>query len=145
MFKTKYSGPIEAIGTGRLVSNWFVRRSMIRIGENKLRNVMASDDLDDFVETSVEDGDNVTLNVGWVMFYRWLLSAKNSSESTHQGVILFIAGMVTHIVLVGIAALIVGAIASSIFPGFIGPAIGFVAVGLVLATAVLNVKAWILT
>lgn len=143
MFKTRYSGQVQRIGSGRLVSNWFTRRSYITVGEKKLRNVMASDDLDDFVEASVEDGDEVTLNVGWVMFYRWLLSAKNPADHVRQGLILLIAGMMTHIFVIGVVGLLAGAIGAEVLPGYIGPLLGAAIIGFGLLTVVLNLKAWL--
>lgn len=143
MLATRFSGRIETLGSGRLVSNWFIRRSAIRIGETRIRQVMASDELDDFVEGHVEGGAEITLNVGWVMFYRWLLSARTQTDAVRQGLVLFLAGTLTHVVIVGFAGIIAGALAQQVLSPWLGALVGFGVLGWGLATAGLNVKAWL--
>ncbi|MCK5009257.1 MAG: hypothetical protein KAS98_02135 [Deltaproteobacteria bacterium] len=143
MLNTKFSGIIDMIGTGRFTSNWFVRRSFIKIGDNRLRNVMASDELDDFLEGGLENEEAVNLSVGWLMFYRWLLVVNHSGETERQSLFFFIPGIITHIFVTGLAGIIGGAIVYEVVSSTLGILLGIGIVAYGLVTSILNFKAWL--
>jgi len=142
MFNTSFAGKIDLLGSGRFQSDWFVKRSVIKMGSRKLRQVVVSDELDDFLEASVEDESNVQMAVGWVMFYRWLLSIDYKGETLRQGIILFVVGMFAHLAITGIAALIAGAVVYNMVLPALGIVVGCGIVGYGLFTSILNIKAW---
>lgn len=143
MFKTSYPGKIELLGSGSYTSSWMARRSVIKIGNDKIRNVFVSNYIDSFLESSVEEDEDVSLAIGWALFYRWVLSVKYKNEVYREGLFLFIAGMVTHFFLMGFVFLIVATIIESYMSHGLG-IVAFIALFLYLVmTLILNIKAWL--
>ena len=145
MLKTSYTGSIEMLGSGVYTSNWIARRSIIKIGDVRIRNVMLTDTIDSYLEQYCEDEGpaEVALSVGWLMFFRWALAIKYKDEVTREGIFMFVAGMITHAFVAGLAALIFTA-AMGNWLGGLGFFIGLLACLYVLATLVLNIKAWLI-
>ncbi len=142
MFKMSYAGPLEMLGSGRTTSAYMSRRSVVKIGGQRIRNVMLSDYLDSTLETGVDDGQETRLSVGWIMFFRWLLAVRHDGETLRESVFLFLAGTLTHLVVVFIVAVVAALVVSGVSEGLAT----VVGVGLFLfglATAVMNVKAWL--
>ncbi len=142
MFQMNYAGQLELLGSGRNTSAYMSRRSVVKIGGQRIRNVMLSDYLDSTLETGVDDGEETRLSVGWVMFFRWLLAVRHQGETVREGMFLFLAGMLTHLVVVFIVTALAGLVVSGVSETLATlVVIGFVLFGLV--TAVMNVKAWL--
>lgn len=143
MFKTKYSGQIEMIGSGRSISDFFMRRTFVKIGGSKIRNVVASDALDDYLDLGVEAGGQATISVGWVMFYRWMLGIATSQDSARQSLYLFLVGMIMHIAVMGLAAVLGGAFLIEMVSPALGWPVGLGIFTYGAVTSALNVKAWL--
>jgi len=143
MLNTTYTGPVEALGSGRNTSSWMGRRSFIKIGPQRIRNVMLSDYLDSILEAAVDDESEATVSIGWVMFYRWVLAVQRGGENLREGIFLFAAGLVSHVVVVGFAAIIAALIVGE-YSETLGVLVGWAGGLFLLATLVLNVKAWLI-
>ena len=143
MLKTAYSGPISLLGSGVYTSGWMARRSVIEVGGVKVRRVFVSDYMDTMLETSAEEGQEVRVNFGWTLFCRWVLSIKDAQETHREGFFLFLAGMLTQLVIPGFLALVVGAIVENYTNDILAMLVFLALGGYVLATLVLNVKAWL--
>jgi hypothetical protein len=143
MLNTSFAGKIDLIGSGRFQSNWFIKRSVIKMGSRKLRQVVVSDALDDFLDASVKNESNVQMAVGWVMFYRWLLAIQYQGETLRQGIILFVVGMFTHAFITFIGGWLLGALIYNTVSPTLGAIAGFGIAGYCLITTILNIKAWV--
>ncbi len=142
MLKMSYAGQLELLGSGRNTSSWMSRRSVVKIGGQRIRNVMLSDYLDSMLETGVDDGQETRLSVGWVMFFRWLLAVRHEGEIYREGLFLFLAGTLTHLVVIFGVSILAGLILSGVSESLAVIAIvGILLLGL--ATTVMNVKAWL--
>jgi hypothetical protein len=142
MFSVNYNGKLGMLGAGRYTSNFMARRSVIQIGPTRLRNVLVSDYIDSALEADLDRDSDISVSVGWAMFFRWVLAIKHQGEVIREGFFLFFAGLLTHLVVVGLTALLGGALLNEI-----APALGYVfffGVGLYgLVSLGLNVKAWL--
>ena len=142
MLRMSYGGQLEMLGSGRTTSAWMSRRSVVKIGGQKIRNVMLSDYLDSTLESGVDDGEDTRLSVGWVMFFRWLLAVRHNGETSRESVFLLFCGILTHLVIMAIVAGVAGLLLSAVSEGF-GVFVGVVIFLFGLATAVLDIKGWI--
>ncbi len=144
MLNTKYTGKLELLGSGIYTSNFVSRRSLIKIGDKKIKNVMTSDYLDSFLQSEVDDENDSSLSVGWIMFYRWLLALKHEGHTERQGLFMFCCGMLTHLIVMALAAGLGGAIIAELVSPGLGALVAS-AVGIFwLITSVINVKAWLM-
>lgn len=141
-FTTHYAGSVEQIGSGILTSGFMGRRSFVKIGPQRIRNVMSSNYLDSLLEAAVDSESDAAVSIGWMMFYRWLLAVRQEGDQAREGIFLFAAGMLTHVVVVGLASLIAAAVAGSLSEG-LGVTVGIAGAAFLLATLVLNVRAWL--
>ena len=143
MLKMTYGGQLEQLGSGRTTSPYVSRRSVVKVGGQRIRNVMLSDYLDSELEAGIDQGDEVRLSVGWMMFYRWLLGVKKDGETLREGFFLFLCGMLAHAVVV----VLVAAVGGLILAEAVSETLALVAVILVLlyglATGIMNIKAWL--
>ncbi len=143
MFRMNYAGQLEMLGSGRTTSAFMSRRSLVRIGGQRIRNVMLSDYLDSMLESSVDNGGDTRLSVGWVMFYRWLLAVRHEGETYREGWFIVFAGTLTHLVI----TFIVGALVLLVIGEGVSEGLGVflcIAVFLLgLASAAMNIKAWL--
>ena len=85
MLNTSFAGKIDLLGSGRFQSNWFIKRSVIKMGSRKLRQVVVSDALDDFLDASVENESNVQMAVGWAPSDRWPDQNDTAIPCAHPG------------------------------------------------------------
>ena len=142
MLRMSYGGQLEMLGSGRTTSAWMSRRSVVKIGGQRIRNVMLSDYLDSTLESGVDDGEDTRLSVGWVMFFRWLLAVRHNGETSRESVFLLFCGIFTHLLIMAIVAGVAGLLLSEVSEGF-GVFVGVVILLFGLATAVLDIKGWI--
>ena len=142
MLQMTYAGQLELLGSGRTTSAFMTRRSVVKIGGRQIRNVMLSDYLDSMLESGVEDGEETRLSVGYIMFFRWLLAVRHQGQTYREGWFLVFAGTLTHLVVTlfasTVVALVVGGVSESL-----GAVAGIATFLLGLATAVMNIKAWL--
>ena len=142
MLRMNYAGQLELLGSGRNTSAWMGRRSVVKIGGQRIRNIMLSDYLDSMLESGVEDGEETRLSVGWVMFYRWLLAVRHQGETYREGWVIFLAGTLTHLIVALVVSVVTGLLVSGISEA-LGTLIGVGVFLLGLASAAMNVKAWL--
>jgi len=142
MLRMSYGGQVEMLGSGRTTSAWMSRRSVVKIGGQKIRNVMLSDYLDSTLESGVDDGEDTRLSVGWVMFFRWLLAVRHNGETSRESVILLFSGILTHLIIMAVVGAVVGLVLGGISEG-LGVLVGVAIFLFGVATAVLDVKGWL--
>lgn len=134
-----YSGELEEVAPGRLTSAALATRGYVKISGKRIRNVTVTD----FMDGLLEPGEKMTLSMGFIFFRRWLLAVRRDGELLREGFFIFLAGILAHIVSVLlIAGLVTVAVGSMLGEG-VGAAVGTALVLYALATAALNVRAWL--
>lgn len=134
-----YSGELEEVAPGRLTSKAFTTRGYVKIGGKRIRSVTVTD----FMDGLLEPGENMTLSMGFLFFRRWLLAVRRDGELLREGVFIFLAGILAHLVgmllIAGLAAVVVG---SNLSEGIgLTTAAALALYGI--ATAAINIKAWL--
>jgi len=134
-----YSGELEEVAPGRLTSAVLATRGFVKIGGRRIRNVTVTD----FMDGLLEPGETMTLSMGFIFFRRWLLAVRREGELLREGLFLFLAGMLVHLVGGLLIAGLVAVVAGSMLGEGVGAAVGTLLAVYGIATAAINVKAWL--
>lgn len=134
-----YSGELEEVAPGRLTSAALATRGYVKISGKRIRNVTVTD----FMDGLLEPGEKMTLSMGFIFFRRWLLAVRRDGELLREGFFIFVAGILAHIVSVLLIAGVVTVAVGSMLGEGVGAAVGTMLALYALATAAVNVKAWL--
>ncbi len=143
MLKNIFHGKLAQIGTERLISRWFNKRSYIKIGKHKIHNVVVSDAMCDQTAYALKTEQEVTLHTGWLFIYRWLLCIKNTEETTRQSIILFLVGLFLHLLTLSFVLNVTLLFTYHFLPELLATFIALAGCILIITSIVINIKAWL--
>src|SRR5690606_38748902 len=82
-FQTAFQGPLGSMSSGVWKEGWS-RRAYVDIGQHRVRNLLASDQIGSAIEEAADD-PRLVVRVGHYLFWRWALSVTSNGHTERQG------------------------------------------------------------